>query len=63
MWFEQSIEMRLLSNVTRSADGCALSLAQAAEVEAAGDALVFKRHEASSSALEASREERTCSMA
>jgi hypothetical protein len=30
MWFEQSIELRLLSNVTRSADGCAFFLAQAA---------------------------------
>lgn len=45
MWFEQSIEMRLLSNVTRSADGCAFFLAQAAEAEAAGEALVFKRLE------------------
>jgi hypothetical protein len=45
MWFEQSIVRRLLSNLTRSPAGCAFTLAQAAEAEAAGEALVFERLE------------------
>ncbi len=45
MWFERTIVERLLANVVRSEEGSAFFLAQAAEAEAAGEALVFQRLE------------------
>jgi len=43
MWFDNAIVTRLLDDVTSTAQGCTFFLAQAAEAEAVGEALVFGR--------------------